>query len=153
MRRTAPALLLALAPALARAAGTDLTEIVTPIGVTGTVFGFTAVMIAIIAYGRFRTQKLRHETIRLAIEKGQALPGDVLDPVRRRDPRTADLRRGLLLLALGLGIGLYLFFSSPPGAPEHTWAVGFVPGLMGIAYLISHAVAQTKARDAQAGGE
>ncbi len=153
MRRTAPFLLLALAPALARASDSDLTEVVTPIAIVGTVFGFTALMIAIVAYGRFRNQRLRHETIRLAIEKGQPLPADVLDPVRRRDPRTADLRRGLVLLALGLGAGLFLYFANPPGAPEHTRAVGFVPGLMGVAYLVSHALARPNARDPQAGGE
>lgn len=151
MNRLAPALLLALLPAVAWAS--DLTETVTPIAIVGTVFGFTALIIGIVAYGRFRNQKLRHETIRLAIEKGQPLPSDLLDPVRRRDPRISDLRRGLLLLALGLGAGLFFYFSNPPGAPQHTWAVGFIPGLMGIAYLVSHAVARPKARDPQTAGE
>ncbi len=153
MNRLAPAALLALAPVLARAADPDLTEIITPIGIVGTIFGFTAVIIGIVAYGRYRSQLLRHQTIRLAIEKGQALPGEVLDPVRRRDPRAGDLRRGLLLLAIGLGAGLAFYFSNPPGAPEHTWAVGFIPGLMGVAYLVSHAVTRPKASDRQAAGE
>ncbi len=151
MHRLAPALLLALLPAFARAS--ELTETVTPIAIVGTVFGFTALIIAIVAYGRFRNQKLRHETIRLAIEKGQPLPAEVLDPARRRDPHTADLRRGLVLVALGLGAGLFFYFSTPPGAPEHTWAVGFVPGLMGIAYVASHFLARPKARDPQTAGE
>ncbi len=151
MRRPALAFPLALLPALARAS--DLTETVTPIALTGTVFGFAALMVGIVVYGRFRSQKLRHETIRLAIEKGQALPGDLLDPGRRRDPATSDLRRGLVLVAVGLGASLFLLLATPPGALEHTWAIGFVPGLMGVAYLVAHALARPRAPGPQADGE
>lgn len=147
MNHLAPALLLALAPGLALA---DATEVIVPIAVTGTVFGFSAVMIGIIAYTRHRNQRLRHETIRLAIEKGQPLPAEMLDPDVGRDPGFRDFRRGLLLLAIGLGVALFLFFAPPDGAPARTWAVGFIPGLMGLAYLASYAVAQRQGRGAQA---
>jgi len=152
MNRAAPAaLLLALVPTLARAG--DLEEVVTPIVVTGIVFGFSALMIAIVGFTRHRNQRLRHETIRLALEKGQPLPPDLLDARPRRDPAFRDLRRGLVLLAVGLGIGLFLFVSPPTGGPERTWAVGFVPGLMGVSFLAAHWLAQRRDGAARPGRE
>jgi hypothetical protein len=149
MTRLGPAALLFLLPGLARAASSaeGLAEILVPIGVVGTVFGFVAVVVGIVAYARHRNGRLRHETIRLAIEKGQPLPPDLLDPVRRTDPGLRDLRRGLLLLALGLGLSLCLAISLPPDAPVGLWAVGFIPGFMGLAFLGSYAVARRQLRD------
>ncbi len=143
MKRFAPALAFLLAPALARA--DDLTEVVTPIAIVGTIFGFSALMIGIVAYARHRNQRLRHETIRVALEKGQPLPPELLGRRTGRDPATGDLRRGILLIAVGLGIGLYLFLSPPPGAPDHTWAVGFIPGMMGISFVLSHVLTRRQA--------
>jgi uncharacterized membrane protein HdeD (DUF308 family) len=148
MRRLAPAVLLSLVPCLARAG--DLTETVVPIAVVGTIFGFSALMVGIVSYSRHRNQRLRHETIRVALEKGQPLPPGLLDAGAAREPAFRDLRRGLVMLAVGLGAGLFLFFSRIPGTPERAWAVGFVPALMGIAYLISHLVAGRQAGGAPA---
>jgi hypothetical protein len=146
MRPIAPALLLALAPALARA--DSLENVLVPLGVVGTVFGFSAVMIGIFAYSIYRSRRLRHETIRLAIEKGQPLPPGLLDPVNQRDPLLRDLRRGLILLAAGIGVGLFLGLSSVTGQ-RGDWAVGFIPGLMGLAYLATYAITRRQTRNAQ----
>ena len=150
MKPIAPTLLLALAPALARA--DTLENVVVPLGVVGIVFGFSALMFGIIAYSIFRSRRLRHETIRLAIEKGQPLPPELLDPVDRRDPELRDLRRGLVLLGIGVGMGLFLGFSSVTGQ-RGDWAVGFIPGFMGLAYLASYAVSRRNPRNEQAAGE
>jgi hypothetical protein len=151
MTRLAPAALLALLPALARAASSSaegLAEILVPIGVVGTVFGFAAVTIGIVAYARHRNGRLRHETIRLAIEKGQPLPPELLDPIRRSDPALRDLRRGLLLLALGLGACLYFGLSPEPDLHQQ-WAAGFIPGLMGLAYLATWAIGRRMPAEAR----
>lgn len=146
MNRLAPAFLLALAPGLARAAEANLTAILVPIAVIGITFGFTALTVGILAYRRYRSDTLRHETIRLALEKGQPLPPGLLDPVAVRDPGARDLRRGLVLLAIGLGLGLFLYFAPAPGTHPHTWSIGFIPGLMGLAYLLAYAFAGRPAR-------
>lgn len=140
MKRLLPAALLAVLPALARASN-DLEAVVVPIGVTGVVFGFTAVIVGLVAYSRHRNQRLRHETIRLALEKGQPLPSDLLDPAPGdgRRPADRDLRRGLVLVAVGLGLCLYLGLAGFPGGSRN-WAVGFIPGLIGVAYLVTYAV-------------
>ncbi len=139
LARLLPATLLAALPALARAG--DLEAVLVPIGVTGTVFGFTAVIVGLVAYARHRTQRLRHETIRLAIEKGQALPPDLLDAARPPGDRSAerDLRRGLVLVAVGLGVGLFLALAPFSGADQN-WSIGFIPGLIGVAYLVAYAI-------------
>jgi hypothetical protein len=146
MKRLLPAALFSLLPALARA-DSDLAELIVPIGIVGTVFGFTAIIVAVVAYARHRSNQLRHETIRLAIEKGQPLPPDLLDAPSVRDSYDArgrntperDLRRGLVLLALGIGLCLYLGVGNFTGSGHH-WAVGFIPGLIGAAYLVAYAV-------------
>lgn len=139
-----PAVLLATLPAAAWAE-TGLEEIIVPIGITGVVFGFTAVIVAVVAYARHRAQQLRHETIRLALEKGQPLPPDLLDPASLPDGRPGhhsperDLRRGLVLVALGIGVCLYVGLARFPGT-GHNWSVGLIPGLIGVAYLVAWAV-------------
>lgn len=138
MKRFLPTALLAVLPALARA-----DEMIAPIGVSGVVFGFTAIIVGIVAYGRYRSQRLRHETIRMALEKGQLLPPDLLDRAASsryaRNSPERDLRRGLVLLAVGLGSSLCLRFSETFGQ-ESSWAVGFIPGLIGVAYLVAYAL-------------
>ncbi len=151
MRRLVPATLLATLPALARAADTlpvDLEDILVPIGVVGTVFGFSALIVGIVFYAVHRDNRLRHETIRMALEKGQPLPPELLDPVKQHDPIMRDLRRGLLLIGLGLGLGL---FFAVIGEPE--WAIGFIPGFMGVAYLACYAMARRQPRVPQAAAE
>ncbi|HET6437450.1 MAG TPA: DUF6249 domain-containing protein [Anaeromyxobacter sp.] len=141
MNRAPLALLLALAPGLARA-DIDLENVLVPISVVGIVFGFTALMVGIVFYAVHRNSRLRHETIRIALEKGQPLPPNLLDPPsRRRDPVQKDLRSGLLLVAIGLGVGLFLLLA-PFGEGQRAWAVGFIPLLMGFAYLAAYAVAR-----------
>ena len=140
-------LLLAALPSLAQASTLD--ETVAPVLVTGTVFGFSAIIVAVVAYARHRAQQLRHETIRLALEKGQSLPPRLLEETTvlsekaiRRSPER-DLRHGLVLLALGVGLSLYLGLTQGFGQGTH-WAVGFIPGFIGVAYLISFAVSSRK---------
>jgi len=141
MRRLAPATALSLLPSLARAA--ELQDTLVPILVVGIVFGFSALVVGMVFYAVHRAQRLRHETIRLALEKGQPLPADLLDPPARRDPKLRDLRRGLLLLAFGIGVCLYLGLS-PLAGVHREWPAGFVPGLMGLAYLATWAVGRSR---------
>lgn len=90
-RRLALAVLLAL-PAAARA--TDFADAIIPIGVVGTIFGFTAVTVGLVSYWTYRARRLHHETIRLAMERGQPLPAALSTDAERTSP-PRDLRRGL----------------------------------------------------------
>ncbi|BDG02106.1 DUF6249 domain-containing protein [Anaeromyxobacter oryzae] len=134
IRRLAP-LLAVLAPALARA-GEDskIAAELAPVLATAATFGGAALIVAIVLFARNRTAHLRHETIRLALEKGQPLPPELLAAPRREPDPTRDLRWGLILLGLGAGLGLFLF--SLPDARQAA-GVGLVPGLLGAGFLVT----------------
>jgi Domain of unknown function (DUF6249) len=123
-----------LAIPTAAAASTDLAELFVPIAVVATVFGCSAVMVGIVAYTLFRVRRLRHETIRVALEKGQPLPPDLLEPPRKQHGPLRDLRTGLILLGIGVGVAAFMGLSGIPGV-QRSWTIGFIPGFMGAAYL------------------
>ena len=65
------------------------------------------------------------------IEKGQPVPPELfLDPRRRSKPRS-DLRSGIVLLAVG--VGLVTFFLA---SHYSFWSVGVIPLLIGIARIV-----------------
>jgi hypothetical protein len=129
--------------ALPTLAAADVSDALVPIGVVGSVFGFTAIMVGIVAYATFRARRLQHETIRLAIEKGQPLPPGLLAAGDQggRGGAHRDLRRGVVLLGIGVGVSLFLLCSDVPGM-RHNWTVGFIPGFLGIAFVVSFALSR-----------
>jgi hypothetical protein len=86
---------------------------------------------------RLETQK----TIRAALDKGQPLTPEVLKEIgdASRSPH-ADLRRGIIAIAIGLGIIALGFFGVDLSEEELVSGgtligIGFLPLLIGIAYL------------------
>ncbi len=105
----------------------------TAVFVIGTIFGFTAIIAVASMYMGHRARQMRHETIRLALEKGQPLPPEVLGPPRQ------DKARGIRLIALGIGLGLFLYLLNPSTTHgHHVWGVGFILIAIGIGHLLSH---------------
>jgi len=81
-------------------------------------------------------QQMWHETARMAIERGQPLPpmpADVQPPADEPPSKFNDLRAGLVLMGVGLGLFLFLgaLISRPLGY------VGAIPGFIGVALVIS----------------
>lgn len=92
-------------------------------------FGFLAM------YFHHRRTEQWHQTARLALEKGQPLPTPPPEESEPKDPRREaadDIRSGLILIAVGLG--LYLFLSH--FVSHGLGAVGAIPGFIGIAMLL-----------------
>jgi hypothetical protein len=103
-------------------------------------------------YFRHRDRTQMQETLRVALEKGQTLPAELVTALqssvaaRNIPTREGDLRRAIVLIAVGLGmcglgfglwqgIGVY----DDGGAYITGWCVagvGAIPGLIGLAYLI-----------------
>lgn len=112
------------------------------IGVIAIITPFVFV-IAIVAINHLNARKkaeLRHETIRLALEKGQPLPPELLNPPVAAEPKSkvSDRKSGLILIAVG--VGLYAFFAGIGGdlrVPMGVRWVGLIPGLIGVALLIN----------------
>ena len=81
-----------------------------------------------------RRQQLWHETARLALEKGQPLPAALDETAETREPYKSgnDIRTGLILIATGVGLCLFLNALVGRGLAY----VGAIPGLIGSALLL-----------------
>lgn len=103
-------------------------------------------------YYASRERDRMHETLRVALEKGQSLPPELLESLRVREPDAAsapaskggdgDLRRGIVLVAVGLGLaGLGSGFGyglpgiAGPIVGGIVAGAGAIPGMIGLAYL------------------
>jgi hypothetical protein len=94
---------------------------------TGVLFGGLGM------YFHHRRQAMWHETARIALEKGQPLPPLQDEPAYKRDDQKKnDFRGGLVLIAVGAGI--YLFLNSFLGGAYGL--VGAIPGFIGVALLL-----------------
>ena len=119
-------------------------------------FTFLAAVIIGPRYLRSRDRDKLHETLRIAYEKGQPVPPELIDALvnepkeqRQREllpTPDRDFRRGLVLVFIGVGFAaaayaMYLGISvfSETGAwitGECIAAVGAIPGFIGVAYLL-----------------
>lgn len=76
-------------------------------------------------------------TVRLALERGDPLTPEVLDRlVQAPTPQRTDLRRGVVGIGLGVGLGVFGLVLGQPDAVRPMLAVGMVPLLLGLAYLV-----------------
>jgi hypothetical protein len=82
-----------------------------------------------------RRHQLWHETARVALEKGQPLPpmpADVAPPPPTETKPSNDIRTGLILIATGAG--LFIFLNTLVG--RGLGLVGAIPGFIGLALLL-----------------
>lgn len=107
-------------------------------------------VIAIVVVPAILKSKERKEmqaTLRAAIEKGQPLPPEVIEALSKdniKPPATAarDLRIGVILLAISIGIGLFGYAFNFVGGFEETKAVApivgiaAIPGMIGLAFIV-----------------
>jgi hypothetical protein len=92
---------------------------------------------------RWRREELWHETIRTLVEHGQPIPPELLQHAGRRPATAGDskplgderslFRRGVVLFAVGSGLALMLSVMAPD---SWLWAVGLIPLLVGVGYLV-----------------
>jgi hypothetical protein len=117
---------------------------------------FVAAVILVPKYLRSRERSKLLDTLKVAYEKGQPVPPELIDALQRGAAATpeqtnittaeSDLRRAIVLIAVGLGIallgyGLYygISYASEEGGAITGAAVagaGAIPGIIGVAYLL-----------------
>src|SRR4051812_31365459 len=90
-------------------------------------FVFASAIIISAMYFKHQRRRMWHDTARLALEKGQPLPAMPNDDGRYRG-RRSDVRSGLVLIAVG--VGLFLMFGANPDRHGPGF-VGAIPGLIG----------------------
>lgn len=104
------------------------------------IFLFAAIVAIIWLYSHYNFKKRNsaHETLRLAVEKGQEVSPELVERMSAMtDPVKSDLRRGILLIAFGVAF-MILGAIMPHDEPEATrgiLAISSFPVVLGLAYL------------------
>ena len=100
-------------------------------------------IVAIIMRGlvRIKRNQYLHETIRIMTEKGLPIPPELISAVvgdPQQQPKTwsptAQLRSGIINIAIGLG--LMLLFQEMHPEENWLWAIGMIPFMIGVGFLL-----------------
>ncbi|HKP04946.1 MAG TPA: DUF6249 domain-containing protein [Chthoniobacterales bacterium] len=98
-----------------------------------TLFGAPVLVVAAIMFFSYLKSRSLHRTVRTMVERGQEVPAALFAPppvVRAR----SDMRRGVVLLMIGFG--LMIFFGAVNDWEGGAWALGIIPFLIGVGYLL-----------------
>jgi Na+/H+ antiporter NhaD/arsenite permease-like protein len=105
-------------------------------------FAMIAAIVLVPGYYRSREKERLHETLRMAYEKGQPVPPEMIEALQVDRPKAAalpdrDLRRGIILLCVAAAI---VVFALTVGQFHDHDANGFAavaafPGFIGIGYI------------------
>jgi len=98
------------------------------------IFGAPVLIVAVIMYFGFSRNRMMHRTIRMMAEKGQPIPPALLSPPTPAIRQRSDMRRGVVLCMVGLG--LMLFFGAVNEWEGGSWAIGVIPFVIGLGYLL-----------------
>lgn len=105
------------------------------------VFGTITAIVVGPTYLKSRERRDMQATVRAAIDKGQPLPPEVIDALGKEatkniPSRTRDIRRGIIWLAVGVGIAAFSIINDLRGFGDD-WNDGpnFDGGLLGIAAI------------------
>jgi predicted MFS family arabinose efflux permease len=107
-------------------------------------FAMIAAIVIVPTWLKSKERRDMQATLRASIDKGQALPPEVIDALTRqtvKPPATAgrDLRTGVILLALSLGIAAafsYLGSVVEDDVPYGFAAFAAIPGAVGLAFIV-----------------
>ncbi|SFS44014.1 DUF6249 domain-containing protein [Brevundimonas viscosa] len=103
------------------------------------VFGTITAIVVGPSWLKSREKREMQATLRHAMDKGQTLPPEVIDALtqdvsRNLPSRSRDIRRGVIWLAVGIGIGAFgLINDLSSGGSE--WGPNVGDGLLGIAAI------------------
>jgi hypothetical protein len=98
-----------------------------------TLFGAPVLVVGAIMFFSYLKSRSLHRTVRDMVEKGQPVPPSLFAPppaIRAR----SDMRRGVVLMMVGFG--LMIFFGAVNDWEGGAWALGVIPFLIGVGYLL-----------------
>jgi hypothetical protein len=130
----------------------DIPLTVLPVAIIAivSVFGFPVAIVAVIMFSNWAKNRSLHKTVRMMVEKGQPIPPALLSTPAAVSAATGlrpwyDLRRGIVLMAVGVGI--IMFFGISAGWDEGVWALGLIPGLIGAGYILAWRLAYREEKE------
>ena len=99
----------------------------------------SAIIVGLVLYFRYKVRNAAQQTIRAALDKGHELTPEIIESLGqpKRQPH-ADLRLGLLWMAIGIGCGAFGFILGEEDAVRPFLAIGAFPFIIGLAYLVMH---------------
>jgi hypothetical protein len=98
-----------------------------------TLFGAPVLIVAAIMFFSYLRSRSLHRTVREMVAKGQPVPPALFAPppaIRAR----SDFRRGVVLMMVGFA--LMIFFGAVNDWEGGAWAIGIIPFLIGVGYLL-----------------
>ena len=119
-----------------------------PIFAIFAVFGTITAIIVGPTYLKSREKREMQTTVRHAIDKGQDLPPELIDAMTRDvasklPSRTRDIRRGIIWLAVGIGIAAFGAVSEIGGSgwsndnfDNGLMGVACIPAVIGLAFIV-----------------
>jgi hypothetical protein len=98
-----------------------------------TLFGAPVLVVAAIMFFSYLKSRSLHRTVREMVAKGQEVPAALFaaPPIIKA---RSDLRRGVVLLMVGLG--LMIFFGAVNDWEGGAWSLGVIPFVIGLGYLL-----------------
>lgn len=93
-------------------------------------FLFALLIIIIFQIFRYKKKKDMNALYVKYLESGKEIPAELLNPQRR----SSDLKKGIVLITVGIGICIFLFAEEG----ESAWTMGLIPLLLGVGFLIVH---------------
>ena len=108
-------------------------EIFVPVALFVMIFG----IVAIVMFYRFRNRQELQLTVRATLESGQTLSAELLEQLTAAlHPKRNDIRRGIVLLAIGFAFVLFAFAVGHDEASGPLLGLAAFPVLVGLAYLL-----------------
>lgn len=107
-------------------------------------FAFLAAIILVPGYYKQKNRERLHETLRIAYERGQPVPPELIDSLQTdqqvefRSTPERDLRRAVVLIGVALGLcamGAILYNIAGYETMFSLMAGGAIPGFIGLGYL------------------
>ncbi len=122
----------------------DIGEMLVAILAIVLIFGTPVIIVALVSFNGYRRRKLLHDNVNRLIEQGRDIPPELFDYFEGtsigKNGLRSSLHRGMMLLAVGLGA----FVSLSMLAGVEVGSLGLIPLFMGLAYLITWRLQQSK---------
>jgi len=102
-------------------------------------FMMLGIVTMVFFYFKARARADKQQTIRLALEKGNELSPEFIQQLGEAEPaKDRDLRRGVIFLALAMGLVLIGFAVPEPEALRGLLAGAALPFSIGVAFLFMY---------------